>query len=88
MTFLYSLRYNVSRCKSNEGVDAADDRRLSRDRLSYREKKSPAASFFKLQFVLNFRTGAALRSAQAKESRTYFDRSNWIVCDKECRRAR
>ena len=32
--------------------------------LSYREKESPAASSFKLQFVLNFRTGAALRGAQ------------------------
>lgn len=43
---------------------SAADVRPSRDRLSYREKESPAASSFKLQFVLNFRTGAALRGAQ------------------------
>ena len=70
MTFPHLLGYNVTRLKA-EKVSAqhirrmsADRGRRSRDRLSFRERGSPAVSPFKLQFVLNFRTGAALRGAQ------------------------
>lgn len=53
----------IGKLEEEPGGSAADVR-PSRGRLSYREKESPAASSFKLQFVLNFRTGAALRGAQ------------------------
>ena len=90
MTFPHLLGYNVTRLKA-EKVSAqhirrmsADRGRRSRDRLSFRERGSPAVSPFKLQFVLNFRTGAALRGAQAEEDRI---RDSDMICSAVTRSA-
>src|SRR5699024_6488019 len=93
LTFPHLLGYNVTRLKA-EKVSAqhirrmsADRGRRSRDRLSFRERGSPAVSPFKLQFVLNFRTGAALRRAQTERQDKRFGH-DLFFCDKKCRDAR
>ena len=76
--------------KSREGVGAAHSReecgwwRRSRGRLSFRERGSSAVSPFKFRSVLNFRTGAALRGAQAEEDRI---RDSDMICSAVTRSA-